>query len=398
MQVLEPAIQGYAWGSPTAIPELLRRPSDGTPVAEAWYGAHASAPSRLVGPGQGPGTLDARIAADPVAALGDAVVSRFGGGLPFLLKVIAAERPLSLQVHPSIELAHDGYAREDAAGVPLDDPRRSYRDRNHKPELVYALSPFEALVGFRAPRRAAEILDGVDHPTARQLHKVVTSDPTSAGMQEAFTLLVSQATRPGPEEVHDLADAFRDRLRRGSPSPRTDRAVDLLERAYPGDPGAVTAVLLNPVSLRAGEAMFVPAGAVHAYLEGVAVEVMANSDNVLRAGLTAKHVDVPELLRIVECVAAPPIRIAPEHVYDATDVYYAPVDDFELSVTRLSATRCRLPGGGPRVVLCLDGHATLESARGGSLEVGPGQAAFVPASDGILSAAGEGRVVQASVP
>ena len=396
MQVLEPALQGYAWGSSTAIPEMLRRPADGSPVAEAWFGAHASAPSQLVGAGGE--ALDRAIAADPVARLGDDVVSRFGPELPFLLKLIAAARPLSLQVHPSVELAREGYAREDARAVPLDDPRRSYRDRNHKPELVYALSPFEALVGFRAPRRAAEILEGVDHPTARQLHKVVTSDPTSAGMQEAFTLLVSEATRPGPDEVHDLADAFRARLRSGSPSPRTDRAVDLLERTYPGDPGAVTAVLLNPVSLRPGEALFVPAGTVHAYLDGFAVELMASSDNVLRAGLTTKHVDVPELLRIVECVAAPPIRIAPEHVYDATDVYYVPVDDFEMSVTRLSDVRCRMPGLGPRIVLCLEGRATLHTQGGEVLEIASGQAAFVPASDGVLRASGEGRVVQASVP
>lgn len=396
MQVLEPVLQGYAWGSPTAIPEMLRRPGDGAPVAEAWFGAHASAPSRLVGGATA--SLDRAIADDPVATLGDDVVSRFGDGLPFLLKLIAAAQPLSLQVHPSIELARDGFAREDARGVPVGDPQRSYRDRNHKPELVYALSPFEALVGFRAPRRAAEILDGVDHPTARLLHKIVTSDPTSAGMQEAFTLLVSEGTRPGPDEVHALADAFRARLRTGSPSPRTDRAVDLLERTYPGDPGAVTAVLLNPVTLRPGEALFVPAGAVHAYLQGFAVELMANSDNVLRAGLTAKHVDVPELLRIVECVAAPPIRIAPEHVYDATDVFYAPVDDFEMSVTRLAASQCRLPGGGPRIVLCLEGSATLVSQSGEVLEIGSGQAAFVPAADGVLRASGEGRVVQASVP
>ncbi|SFK55463.1 mannose-6-phosphate isomerase, class I [Cellulomonas sp. KH9] len=396
MQFLEPAIQGYAWGSSTAIPEMLRRPADGSPVAEAWFGAHRSAPSHLAGAPAVP--LDQAIAVDPVATLGEDVVSRFGAGLPFLLKLIAAARPLSLQVHPSVELAQEGYAREDARGVPLDDPRRSYRDRNHKPELVYALSPFEALVGFRAPRRAAEILDGVDHPTARQLHKVVTSDPTSTGMQEAFTLLVSEATRPGPDEVRDLADAFRARLRTGSPSPRTDRAVDVLERAYPGDPGAVTAVLLNPVSLRPGEALFVPAGAVHAYLDGFAVELMANSDNVLRAGLTAKHVDVPELLRIVECVAAPPIRIAPEHVYDATDVFYVPVDDFELSVTRVADARCRIPGGGPRVVLCLEGEVRLMAHHGAVLDLTAGQAAFVPASDGVLTAAGGGRVVQASVP
>lgn len=395
MQVLEPAIQGYAWGSATAIPELLGLPVDGAPVAEAWFGAHASAPSHV---GRGRTPLDRVIAEAPVATLGDDVASRFGPQLPFLLKLIAAARPLSLQVHPSIELAQEGYAREDARGVALDDPRRSYRDRNHKPELVYALTPFEALVGFRAPRRAAEILDGVDHPTARQLHKIITSDPTPAGMQEAFTVLVGEATRPGPAEVHDLAQAFRSRLCTGSPSPRTDGAVDLLERTYPGDPGAVTAVLLNPVSLRPGEALFVPAGAVHAYLDGFAVELMANSDNVLRAGLTSKHVDIPELLRAVDCVAAPPIRIAPEHVYDATDVYYAPVDDFELSVTQLTAQSCRLPGGGPRVVLCLEGAAELRAESGETLEIVAGQAAFVAACDGILGATGHGRVVQASVP
>lgn len=397
MEGLEPALQGYPWGSTTAIPELLGlTPGDG-PVAEAWFGGHPSSSSRLTGPtGE---ALHAAVAHRPGRLLGADVASRFGHQLPFLLKVIAAARPLSLQVHPSVELAEDGYAREDARGVALDDPRRSYRDRNHKPELVYALTPFEALVGFRAPRRTAEILRGLEHPVARQLHKTVTADPSSTGVQEAFTRLVSEGTRPTPREVAELAEEFRARLRSGSPSPRTDRAVDLLERAYPGDPGAVTAVLLNPVTLRPGEALFVPAGAVHAYLGGVAVEIMANSDNVLRAGLTSKHVDIPELLRAVDCVAAPPIRIAPEHVYDATDVYYVPVDDFELSVTRVGPTgSCRLPSTGPRVVLCLDGAVRLHAATGQELELSAGRAAFVEASDGALSVSGDGRLVQASVP
>ena len=395
MHVLQPALQAYAWGSPTAIPDMLGRPVDGSPVAEAWFGAHTSAPSVLESAGTG---LDSAIAADPVATLGDDVVSRFGQ-LPFLLKLIAAARPLSLQVHPSVELARDGYARENARGVPLDHPHRSYRDENHKPELVYALTTFEALVGFRAPRRTAEILRGLEHPVACQLHKTVTADPSPTGVQEAFSRLVGETTRPTPAEVAELADEFRARLRTGSPSPRTDRAVDLLERAYPGDPGAVTAVLLNPVTLRPGEALFVPAGAVHAYLGGVAVEIMANSDNVLRAGLTSKHVDIPELLHAVDCVAAPPIRIAPEHVYDATDVYYVPVDDFELSVTRVTPDRpCRLPSVGPRVVLCLEGVVRLRAASGEELELTPGRGGFVPASDGALSVSGEGRLVLAAVP
>ena len=397
MQELAPSFQTYAWGSSTAIPEALGTAPDGGPVAEAWFGGHPSAPSLVGGPHGEP--LDVAIARDPAALLGPDVASRFGPQLPFLLKLIAAARPLSLQVHPSIELAQDGYGREDARGVPLDDPRRAYRDRNHKPELVYALSPFEALVGFRAPRRTAEILRGLDHPVARQLHKTVTADPTPSGVREAFTRLVGEGTRPTPREVSELADEFRARLVAGSPSPRTDRAVDVLERAYPGDPGAVTAVLLNPVSLRPGEALFVPAGAVHAYLDGFAVEIMANSDNVLRAGLTSKHVDIPELLRAVDCVAAPPIRIAPERVYDATEVYYVPVDDFELSVTQVPGPDVvRLPGVGPRVVVCLEGDVVLRSAGGAELALQAGRAAFVPAADGALVVAGHGRVVQGSVP
>ena len=397
MQILEPAVQVYDWGSATAIPELLGRPTDGSPVAEAWYGAHASASSWL--DGTSGDSLHHAISADPVGTLGEDVVSRFGGGLPFLLKLIAAARPLSLQVHPSVELAEDGYAREDAAGIPHDHPHRSYRDRNHKPELVYALSTFEALVGFRAPRRTAEILRGLRHPVARHLHKTIMATPTTTGMHDAFASLVSGATRPTPAEVTQFADELRARAVAGSPSPRTDGAVARLERAYPGDPGAVTAVLLNPVTLRPGEALFVPAGAVHCYLDGVAVEIMANSDNVLRAGLTSKHVDIPELLRAVDCVAAPPIRIAPEHVYDATDVFYAPVDDFELSVTHVPVReQCRLPGVGPRVLLCLEGRVRLRAESGAELELVAGSAGFVPAGDGALCATGGGRLVQAAVP
>ena len=145
--------------------------------------------------------------------------------------------------------------------------------------------------------------------------------------------------------------------------------------------------------------MFVPAGCVHAYLEGTAIEVMAASDNVLRAGLTPKHVDVEELLSLVDCVAAPPLRIAPEVFYGATRVYYAPVDDFELSVTDLSQKEEKhpLPGRGPRVVLCLDGNVELFTARE-ALRLSRGEAAFVSSSDGPLAVHGQGTIVQADVP
>lgn len=395
---ITPATQSYAWGSTTAIPDVLATVPDGTPVAEAWFGAHASAPAIVHLP-EGDQDLDAVIASDAARYLGADVASRFGAHLPYLLKIIAADAPLSLQVHPSVERARAGFAREEAAGIPIGAPERSYRDQNHKPELVYALTRLDAMVGFRAPRRAAELLADLDAPLAADLHALLVDDPTSEGVRKAFEWLLRPQTRPSAADVAKFAEACTRRLSEGSPSPRTDRTVMRLAAAYPGDPGAATSVLLNPVTLRPGEALFVPTGAVHAYLRGVGVEIMANSDNVLRAGLTGKHVDIDELLRNVDCVAAPPIRIAPERVFTATRIYYAPVDDFELSVSRLSDDGpTRIPGRGPRVVVCLEGEVELSTQRDGAFLVRRGQSVFVPASDGFLTANGDGVIVQADVP
>lgn len=389
------ATQRYAWGSLTAIQEVIGVPA-GEVVAEAWMGAHPSAPSLSLEDGQ---PLDVLIDEQGESVLGDDVIARFGRTLPYLLKIIAAERPLSLQVHPSVDRASAGFDEEETVGVPIDAPHRNYRDRNHKPELVFALTPFEALCGFRAPRRAAELFATLDAPLAKELHGVLTARPTSEGICAAFTQLLEPATRPTAAEVHEIAEACRARLESGSPSPRADRTVLLLQEAYPGDPGVVTSLLLNPVSLQPGEALFVPAGGVHAYLQGVGVEIMASSDNVLRAGLTPKHVDVPELLRNVDYVAAPPIRIAPETFHGATKVFYAPVDDFELSVTEIDDELTHhLPGRGPRILLCLDGRLDVEASAGSTLSLGKGEAAFVPASDGALTVHGVGRLVQADVP
>lgn len=402
MQRLRGQVRHYAWGSHEAIPELLGQPPQAEPVAELWLGAHPSSPSFLEAEGDaaasGGLTLDQAIADDPERMLGPDVVARFGRTLPYLLKVVAPDHPLSLQVHPSIERAREGYAAEDAAGLDRDDPRRNYRDRNHKPELLYALTRFEALCGFRAPRRAAELVAGIDAPLAKTLYEVLVAEPTYRGIRAAFRSLLEPELRPSAEDVQAVAEACRLRLLDGSPSPRADRTVVQLAEAYPGDPGAVTSLLLNPVTLDPGDALFVPAGGVHAYLKGVGVEVMANSDNVLRAGLTHKHIDIPELLANVDYVAAPPIRIAPEKFYDASRVFYAPVDDFELSVTTVTGGDHRLPGRGPRVLLCVEGEVTLRAEGDGTLTLRHGEAAFAPAEDGPLTVRGRGRLVQADVP
>ncbi|WP_413451065.1 mannose-6-phosphate isomerase, class I [Georgenia phoenicis] len=389
----------YAWGSPSAIHELMGSEPDGAPLAELWFGAHPSGPAPT---DDGATDVRALIEDDPAGTLGRDVLARFGTRLPYLLKLIAPRRPLSLQVHPDLARARERFAAENRAGVPLDAPWRNYRDPNHKPELVFALTTFEAVSGFRAPRRAAELLAELDAPLARELHATLLSDPTPGGMRTAFTALLDPATRPSAAEVSAVVAACRQRVADGSPSPRADGIVVRLAEEHPHDPGVVASLLLNPVTLRPGDSLFVPAGGVHAYLSGIGVEVMASSDNVLRAGLTSKHVDVAEVLDCVDYVAAPPIRVAPEVFHGATRVFYAPVDDFELSVTTLADGDCTdgprpLPGRGPRMLVCLDGTMEVAGASG-SLVLRRSEAAFVRADDGPLTVHGTGTLVQADVP
>ena len=393
-------LQHYEWGSPTALPEFLGQEADGDPWAEVWFGAHPLAPATVPGGAR----LDAVLAAEPDRMLGSDVARAFGGRLPYLLKVIAAERPLSLQVHPTREHAAESFAAESAAGIALDSSRRTYRDANHKPEMLIALTPFTALCGFRTPRRAAVILDGLGTDLTDRLHRLLLENPTAHGMRAAFRTLVSTSLRPATSAVDEVVAACRARSEAGtSPSPRIDRSVTLLAEHHPGDPGVVAALLLNPVSLQPGEAMFVPAGALHSYIHGTGIEIMAASDNVLRAGLTSKRVDADEVLQCVSVTATPPLRVAPERQNPTSIAYYAPVDDFELAITELAdppgppIEPHPIPGTGPRIVLGLRGATTLVTSAG-SHPLRAGQAVFVPAADGPLRAWGAGSFAQASVP
>ena len=389
--------QRYDWGHCSAIPELLGESPDGEPWAEQWLGAHPLGPTAV---GDGGATLAEHIAAEPARLLGEDVMLCFGPQLPFLLKIIAPARALSLQVHPSIGQAVEGYEAEERAGIDLASPVRNYKDRNHKPEMVLALTDFEAVAGFRAPRRVAEVLAGLSSPLARRMRRTLRLAPGRFGIRQVFTDIVSVDSRPSGEEIDELVDELAARLASGaSPSRRADANAVEMARAFPGDPGIAAALLLNPVTLRAGEALFVPAGSVHAYIGGLGVEIMASSDNVLRAGLTPKHIDIPEMLACVDYVAAPPVRPAPEYLSRATRAYYAPVDDFELLVTDVSLAdgAVGVPGRGPRILLAIDGEFEV-STTAGRERLGRGQALFVGADERALTVEGSGSVVQADVP
>ncbi|MEU0153392.1 mannose-6-phosphate isomerase, class I [Micromonospora fulviviridis] len=377
MELLQGRIRDYAWGSRTAIAELQGRavPSAG-PEAELWLGAHPGGPATVDRDGN-PVSLTELLVAEPVHWLGERLVGRFGTRLPFLLKVLAADAPLSLQAHPDAEQARAGYA--------ADTGRVNYVDPYHKPELLVALSEFEALCGFRDPAESAAAIAAFGVPALEPVVAALRTGPE--GLREAVRLLLSW---PAAERAGLVADVLAAEVAGPDAGLARALAVD-----YPADPGVVVALLLHHVRLAPGEAIWMPAGNLHAYLRGTGVEIMAASDNVLRGGLTPKRVDEDELLRVLrfEVLDEPVVR--PEPVAAGVVTWLVPVDDFALHRVEVApggpAARLDLPG--PRVVLCRAGEITVADGVG-TVTLAAGQAAIGTAAGGplVLDGAGEAFV------
>ncbi|WP_399090145.1 mannose-6-phosphate isomerase, class I [Streptomyces sp. BBFR2] len=402
MDRLDNTVRPYAWGSLTALPELLGTEPTGEPQAEMWMGAHPGAPSRI-DRGAGPVSLADVIAADPEAELGDATVRAFGPRLPFLLKLLAAGSPLSLQVHPDRAQAEAGYADEERRGVPLDAPHRNYKDPHHKPELLCALTPFEGLCGFRHPAEAADLLAGLDVDALKPYVDILRAAPEADALREVLTALLGTDRTALADSVDRAAAAAGRRGAEGGPHAPAYAAYAALAHHYPGDPGVLAAMLLHHVTLQPGEALFLGAGVPHAYLNGLGVELMANSDNVLRCGLTPKHIDVPELLRIVRFTPGDPGILRPEET-DGEEVYDTPADEFRLSrhVLAPGAAPRTLDARTPQILLCTSGTVLARPAttelppEQAELCLAPGESAFVPAGEQVILS-GEGTLFRATV-
>lgn len=381
MDRLDNTVRPYAWGSTTAIPQLLGVAPTGEPQAEMWMGAHPGAPSRT---GRGP--LTEVIDEAPERELGARTVAKFGPRLPFLLKLLAAGAPLSLQVHPDLEQAREGYEDEERRGIPIDAGHRNYKDANHKPELICALTEFDGLCGFRDPLQAADLLAALDVDSLKPYADLLHAHPEEAALREVLTAVLGA----DPEEMtHTVTEAAAACARLGGAyAPYADIA-----HHYPGDPGVIAAMLLNHVRLQPGEALFLGAGIPHAYLNGLGVEIMANSDNVLRCGLTPKHVDVPELLRIVRFEATDPGVLRPEASPDGEEVYETPIEEFRLSrfVLPEATAPHDLTRATPQILLC-----TAGSVRAGEHTLAPGESVFVPA-DEKAEVSGPGTLFRATV-
>lgn len=387
--VLTPALKDYDWGDAAYIPRLLGMQATAAPVAEAWYGAHPQGPSGISGREE---SLLDRLGAEPDRWLGENLAAG-GRGLPFLVKFLAAARPLSIQVHPDAAQAREGFAREDAAGVARDAPDRCYRDPHAKPELILALEPFEALCGFRADEEIRAAL-------RRQPELEDLSFLCGRGWNGQKSLLERWFELPAAE-VRARQAALVDRLADAPLQTDSERLLLRIVETAPGDVlgdrGLLFALLLEHVRLAPGQALFLRAGVPHAYLSGAGLEVMGSSDNVLRAGLTGKHVAPEELARVVRFAAGGAWRVAPEPAGDGGDVYRTAAREFELSCLQAAAApawRCQ----GPEILVVLEAGARVEvEAARASATLGAAGACLL-AHGSAVRITGAGRVARVRVP
>jgi mannose-6-phosphate isomerase len=382
------SIRPYAWGSTDFIPALLGVPQTGEPAAELWLGAHPAAPSQVSGTDQ---SLADLVAADPLAALGAATVDRFGQRLPFLLKVLAAASPLSIQAHPTIEQARAGFQEENDRGIPLDAPNRNYVDPNHKPELICALTDFEALCGFRQVHDSASLFAAIIAAGGTGFLGYPQRLVSEGGLREVVTALLTMPASHQRDLQASVLPACAAVAAAGSAWAAECAWAGHLAEAYPGDGGVVLALLMNLVRLQPGQALFLGAGRIHAYLRGAGVEIMASSDNVLRCGLTPKHVDVPELLRVLDFTPENGTPVRPV-VHGRSWRYPVPVPDFVLSRFEIEPGEpLEVASSGPQIVLCTEGAVEIGAESGPQLALKRGESAFVSAGD-LVTVTGSGQL------
>jgi mannose-6-phosphate isomerase len=397
IRLLRNPIRDYAWGSRSVLAELLGDPSPTAgPQAELWMGAHPAAPSQVRDDSGWMSLID-WIGRDAAAVLGREAARAFRGHLPFLMKVLAVERPLSIQAHPDADQARAGYERENAAGISLDAPHRNYRDPNAKPELLCALTPFAALCGFRAAEEIAAQVDGL---RARRLASFLGDlrlQRDRASLERFFRALLNLDAEECDELVAEVVEAAAG----GTGDPQVKGWIRKLAEEHPGDPGVLAPLLLNVLELRPGEALFVPGGELHSYLHGVGVEIMASSDNVLRGGLTSKHADVAELLAILSFESRPPRILAARGVGPVESVYDSPAGEFALGVLRPrpDAAFESAEERSVEILFCAEGEAVVEDSVRGEITLLPrGAAVLVSAAVPGYRLRGEATVFRAAVP
>ena len=397
ISILKNTVQAYAWGSYTAIPELLGTDSpSSTPQAELWMGAHPKASSLVDCAGRWI-SLEKLIQKSPQGILGKAVANKFGDKLPYLFKVLAAAQPLSIQAHPSPIQAKQGFERENRLKIPLGAFHRNYKDENHKPECICAMTHFWAMKGFRNIPEMLSLMAVVRPVDLSKELDNLKQHPSPQGLKTFFEAIMNM-DRKRQKKIVDNAVAM---AKKHVEDDYVFQWMIDLNKQYPSDIGVLSPILLNLVCLEPGQAMFLPAGELHAYLDGVGIELMANSDNVLRGGLTKKHVDVEELLNVLNFNEGETDVLPVTQINHCERIYESRAEEFVLSAINLQAgTTYHSPAKrSVEILLCMDGNATISDLEGGmKIDLPKGRSILIPSAVKKYRIKGDATIYKASVP
>ncbi len=390
-------VQNYAWGSKTAFQNLfaIENPNQ-EPQAEIWMGAHTNGCSTIHVEGKEV-LLSDFINKDKSGILSSKTKKQFGE-LPFLFKVLAVEKATSIQVHPSKEEAEKGFANEDALGVARSASNRNYRDHNHKPELVYALTPYQALNGFRSFTDIVSlfsiVLEKVEIPSIQRLLENFKEDMTPSGLEAFFAGVLCLEGRDKDTSIKSLI-RYAERSQQSNIQDDLCALILELEKSYPGDIGLFAPLMLNVITVAPGEAIYLDARTPHAYLKGAGVEIMANSDNVLRAGLTPKHIDVDELVKCTLFEEKPSNSLLLEPIVEGYKRSYpVPVHDFKFDCF-IQADGAAVKVDSAEIVFAIDSYAHLEHISGETMIINRGESVFIPAYAKEYKLTSKGRVARA---
>lgn len=388
---LDAKIQNYAWGSKTLLPTILGKLEAEEPQAELWLGAHPKSPA-LIQTKTGLIGLDKLISNNKDAVLGN--FAKYNQ-LPFLMKILTADTPLSIQSHPNLWQAKAGFEMENILRIPLNAFNRNYKDANHKPELICALTEFDAMCGFRPVKEIADLLRYFEVVDSFSFLKSFLDNPNQETLKIFFERLMNSDKHKIENAVSEMIQKMEDKTARDESEDFAFGWIKKLNDFYPGDVGVFAPLLLNTVKLQPGEALYLGAGELHAYLKGAGVEIMANSDNVLRGGLTPKHVDVPELLNTLtfNCGKEKIINPIPNNSFEKT--YQTPADEFELSRIELADSSYELKPEGAEIVFCLEGELDIKTPNKEVLGLKRGESAFISGEVKSYCLLGTGTIFRA---
>jgi len=404
MYLLDNPIQHYAWGSSDGITRALGvQNPEGGPFAELWMGAHPKAPSKVEAEGEVIG-LDELIARDPEGCLGPRCVRRLGNELPFLFKALSAGAPLSIQAHPSKRKAEIGFERENLSGIPIGAAERNYRDPNYKPEASVALTRVELLCGFRPIAEIVENIHFIGPSKFQRMCGRLERNPGRVELSVLFYSIVSAEEHTRLEILEGARGRVARMLERGATPEGREAAFRWILRLmdiFPGDIGSLAPLVLNHVVVEPGQSVFIAPGELHAYLSGTCLELMANSDNVIRGALTRKHVDLPELVSVLSFNPERVVPVAPARAAGGEECYPIFVPDFQISRIALEpGGSWRRPSTEPEILLCASGRAVARATDGGELALERGRSAFAAADAGAYALRSEegALLYRASVP